>query len=209
VAGIDGGCSDPQQRVAALAAQGVAGLRLRATDRTPGSDPLAIWRAADRFGLPVSVVGRWPDLTSQDFSNLLHQLPALVVVLEHLGSGPEPDATAEDRAGRARVFELARFPAVHIKIPGLGEFARRSRPGSEEPFERPIPPYLADVHAGFGAARMMWGSDFPPVAAREGYGNALAWCRAEFAGLPEHDVEAIFGGTAARVFGIETQAEIP
>ena len=28
----------------------------------------------------------------------------------------------------------------------------------------------------FGVGRMMWGSDFPPAAGREGYGNALRWC---------------------------------
>jgi L-fuconolactonase len=27
----------------------------------------------------------------------------------------------------------------------------------------------------FGPSRLMWGGDFPPVAGREGYRNALHW----------------------------------
>jgi predicted TIM-barrel fold metal-dependent hydrolase len=29
------------------------------------------------------------------------------------------------------------------------------------------------TYEAFGASRIMWGSDFPPVAGREGYRNAL------------------------------------
>src|SRR5439155_12914323 len=37
------------------AVQGAVGLRLRADARSPGSDALAIWRAAERLELAVSV----------------------------------------------------------------------------------------------------------------------------------------------------------
>jgi L-fuconolactonase len=176
-------------------------VRLRATDRSPGPDPLAVWRTAARLGLPVSCVGRWPDLTSPAFAELLHALPELVVVLEHLGAGPEPDRDDEARAGRHAVFGLARFPGVHLKVPGLGEFSARRVGDGDDPFVRPVPDLLGRAYECFGAARLMWASDFPPVATREGYGNALRLCRAEFAHLPADDQHLIFGGTAQAVFG--------
>ena len=37
-----------------LVAEGACGIRLRATSRSPGDDPLAIWRAADQLGISVS-----------------------------------------------------------------------------------------------------------------------------------------------------------
>jgi L-fuconolactonase len=100
-----------------------------------------------------------------------------------------------------RVFALARFPNTSIKIPGLGEFCPRAMPVTEPfPFIQPIPPYLPQAYAAFGPQRMMWGSDYPPVDAREGYGNALHGTMAQFADKSEDDRAAIFGGTADAIF---------
>ena len=52
----------------------------------------------------------------------------------------------------------------------------------------------------FGPRRMMWGSDFPPVSAREGYANALAFTMKHFADRSEQDREWIFGATANRLW---------
>jgi len=49
---------------------------------------------------------------------------------------------------------------------------------------------------------MLWGSDFPPVAGREGYANALRLCQAEFARESAIAQAQIFGEVAARVFPI-------
>ena len=89
---------------------------------------------------------------------------------------------------------------------GLGEFCRRVVPGGGPvPFAQPEPPLLALALAEFGAERLMWGSDYPPVSAREGYGNALRLPRDRFAAIPnvtEADLERIFGGTARSVFPV-------
>jgi len=45
-----------------------------------------------------------------------------------------------------------------------------------------IPPFMAMTYDAFGASHIMWGSDFPPVAGREG------------------DKEWIFGKTALSLF---------
>jgi L-fuconolactonase len=48
---------------------------------------------------------------------------------------------------------------------------------------------------------MMWGSDYPPVSAREGYRNALRLTLDQFASKSKEDRELIFGRVALSVFG--------
>ena len=59
---------------------------------------------------------------------------------------------------------------------------------------------LIEALEAFGAERLLWGSDFPVVASREGYANALNWTRALFEGRPQEEVDTIFGGNAERIF---------
>jgi L-fuconolactonase len=191
---------DAAEHVARLAADGASGLRLRPAARSPHGDPLGIWRAAAAAGLAISSPGTSADFAADAFAALLEALPDLPIVIEHLGSSSTPDRDDAERALRRRVFALARYPNVFIKIPGLGEFAERKKPPGDDPFARPIPPYLDEVLAAFGPSRMMWGSDFPGVSSREGYANALTWCRAALSAATTSDRDWIFGGTAARVF---------
>ena len=86
-------------------------------------------------------------------------------------------------------------------MPGLGEFCRRAMPVTEPfPFERPLPPLLELAYDSFGPGRLMWGSDYPPVSAREGYRNALQLVMEQFAGKGEEERRLIFGETALSVF---------
>jgi predicted TIM-barrel fold metal-dependent hydrolase len=63
-----------------------------------------------------------------------------------------------------------------------------------------IPPFMAMACDAFGASRMMWCSDFPPVAGREGYRNALQWTMEHIPWRSEADKECIFGKTALSLF---------
>jgi L-fuconolactonase len=49
---------------------------------------------------------------------------------------------------------------------------------------------------------MMWGSDYPPVSGREGYGNALHLTMEQLATKGQADRDQIFGGTALKVFPV-------
>jgi L-fuconolactonase len=188
-------------RLEELAATGIGGLRLRATTRSPGADPLAIWRAADRLGLAISCGGAAQDFASAEFAAILEALPGLSVVIEHLGSINQPTGDVEQEALRRRVFGLSRYPNAYMKIHGLGEFCRRAMPVREPfPFEEPIPPLLELAYRAFGAERLMWGSDYPPVSTREGYHNALRLPLAQLAHLGQHECDLIFGTVARRVF---------
>jgi L-fuconolactonase len=49
---------------------------------------------------------------------------------------------------------------------------------------------------------MMWGSDYPPVSQREGYGRSLSFVRERLAGASAAEQGLIFGGTASAVFPV-------
>jgi L-fuconolactonase len=68
------------------------------------------------------------------------------------------------------------------------------------PFEAPIPPFIEMAYRAFGPERIMWGSDFPPVSHREGYGNALRFALDRFAAKSAEERKLIFGGVARRLF---------
>lgn len=200
---IDTDRPDAAETLARLAERGAVGVRFRSNTRSPGRDPLAIWRLAERLDLPVSCNGVGQDFASDEFAALVRELSGLKFVIEHLGGGNHPSHPSSDHDldTRRKILSLARFPNTYIKIHGLGEIARRTTPVTEPfPFERPIPPLLDWAFETFGASRMMWGSDFPPVSAREGYGNALRFTRDYFASKSDEERALIFGGTALSVF---------
>ena len=128
----------------------------------------------------------------------------LPVVIEHLGAENRPGGADVTYPRSPSVFDLARYPNAYIKVHGLGEFSQRAMPVREPfPFVEPIPPLLTLAYEAFGANRMMWGSDYPPVSMREGYGNALRFTMERFAGKSEDEQAAIFGGVAAKLFGFD------
>jgi len=189
------------EQLTRLADQGASGVRLAATVRSPGDDPLAVWRAAAERGLTVTCGGASEEFLSRHFLELAQALPELRIVIEHLGGEGDPEPGPNVSEQRRRVFDLARFPNLYMKIPGLGEFCRRRLPvAGAFPFERPIPPLLDMAYQTFGARRLMWGSDYPPVSAREGYQNSLRLTLEQFASSREGDRALIFGGVAHTLF---------
>jgi L-fuconolactonase len=188
-----------------LAEEGAVGVRLTATTRSPGPDPLLIWKVTEELGMAVSCIGTAQEFASDEFARLVESLPRLPIVLEHLAASNRPDANDQERADRLRAFELARFPNVYMKIHGLGEFARRAMPVTEPfPFEESIPPLLEQVHEAFGARRMMWGSDYPPVSGREGYANALRLPMERLAFLSGEERDLVFGQVALSLFPVRS-----
>jgi L-fuconolactonase len=199
---VDANDPNAPEELGRLASLGAKGVRLRADTRSLGDDPLAIWRAAAELELAVSSSGTSRAFASAEFAQLVEALPSLPIVLEHLGSVNTPDGEAPPYDKRREVFSLARFPNVYIKIHGLGEFCTRASPVTEPfPFEQPIRPLLEMAYQAFGPERMMWGSDYPPVSSREGYGNALRLTMDQLATKSREDRRLIFGGVAMALFG--------
>jgi L-fuconolactonase len=203
VVAVDPADERAPDQVKALASRGAKGLRLRPNARSPGPDPYAVWTAARDAGLVVSCGGPAAQILSADFSALIEALPDLVVVIEHLGGWSRPDCDGEEET-RDGIRALGRYPNISLKVPALGQLAKRDPllPPSGRSLSLEPGAIVLDMLKAFGAERLMWGSDFPPVASREGYANALNWTRELFEGESAAVVDEVFGGAARRVFSI-------
>ncbi|MBB5411078.1 L-fuconolactonase [Paraburkholderia sp. HC6.4b] len=203
VAWVDVEAPDVAMTIENLAAGGVSGIRLRPSSCLPDGRLPEAWRAVQETGLPVSCVGSAEAFNAPGFIELVARLAGTTIVLEHLGGTSMPVTTDEQLAIRRQVFKLAAFPNVMLKVPGLGELMPRDPKTWHlgRPFGDAASPLVHEAVAAFGANRLMWGSDFPVVSSREGYGNALDLTRIALNGLPDEDLNAIFGGNALRVFG--------
>jgi predicted TIM-barrel fold metal-dependent hydrolase len=62
------------------------------------------------------------------------------------------------------------------------------------------------IYAAFGPQRMLWGSDFPVSASREGYLHALTWAIDHLSDTSVDDRAWIFGRTGRAVFPIKAPA---
>ena len=180
--------------------EGMEGIRLGPSTRSPGSDPMAIWRKAAELGIPVSCQGSDVDqFGSAEFESVIQELPNLNIVIEHLGGGGQDTTPPHDKY--RKVLALARYPNTFMKIPGLGELCSRPMPFRQPfPFEN-VPPLIEMAIDAFGPHRLMWGSNYPPVAGRgEGYRNSLWWTRERVPFKTEEDEEWVFGKTATTLW---------
>mgnify|MGYP001069367205 FL=1 len=198
---IDPEGPDPLGKLEQLAGQGAAGVRIAPDGQfTALSDVTDIWREAGELGLVVSSLGDDKRFSSAGFKKIIDDCPGTQIVIEHLaGVGiTDPPYTDFESA-----LECAGRPNTTVKVPGLGEITRRPPvllPGFR--FEN-VPPLFEMAYEAFGADRMMWGSDFPPSAGREGYANTLEGVRNHPAFSNGDDIDWVLGKTAARVWGFD------
>jgi L-fuconolactonase len=197
---IDTGRLDAPKILKQWAKEGAEGVRLKVATRSPGKDPLAIWKTAANLGLPVSCQGNEEDFSNDEFLKLINKLPDLTFIIEHLGH-VEPDEAAPYSRFK-KILNLSKFPNVFIKMGGLGEICKRPYP-FQEPFYavHSVPPFIKMAYKSFGPSRMMWGSNYPMSSPLEGYRNTLYY-------LEEHldtfctkeDKQWILGKTALSLY---------
>ena len=88
---VDVNSPDALDSLAQLPGMGLEGVRFNAATRSPGDEPLAIWRGAAEAGLIVSCGGQLEDFASEGFEHIVRELPDLKVIIEHLGGGGRDD----------------------------------------------------------------------------------------------------------------------
>ncbi len=120
-------------------------------------------------------------------------VPDLLFVLDHLGK--PPIASGGIRAWARDLRRLAALPNTAGKLSGLVTEADWSRwkPGD-------LRPYTDTALAAFGPARMMFGSDWPVCTLAASYGGVLQAARDLTGDLSEAEREAVFAGTATRLY---------
>ena len=192
---------DPLGKLEQLAGQGAAGVRIAPDGQFDAlSSVTEMWRKAGELGLVVSSLGDDRLFASSGFKTIVDDCPDTQVVIEHLaGVGiSDPPYTYFESA-----LASAERPNTTIKVPGLGEITPRPPILLPEFTFDEIPPLFEIAMEAFGPDRMMWGSDFPPSAGREGYANTLAGVRSHPAFANGDDLDWILGKTAARVWGFD------
>jgi L-fuconolactonase len=195
---------DPRGREAPAAlrrwrAEGVTGIRLRplrAGEKPPAGpwfatdETLPLWEAIAETETIVCTL--WAGTALARVPGLLARFPSLRVVVDHLNN-PDPTLGLDQPAFRA-LLDLAGHPQVHVKLSGFHHWCRE-----RYPYPDGLPFAEAAVRA-FGAARCMWGSDFPHVLAGCGYVRSRHLFPRVAAFLSPAELDLVMGGTADRLW---------
>ncbi|HEX6449932.1 MAG TPA: amidohydrolase family protein [Trebonia sp.] len=121
-------------------------------------------------------------------------VPGLTMVLDH--AGKPRIGTGNPDGWAAAIHEFAALPNTVCKLSGL---VTEAPPGASV---RDFAPVADVVLSAFGAARTMFGSDWPVCLLASDYAGVYALAGSLVAGLSAEERAAVFGGTAARVYGI-------
>lgn len=121
--------------------------------------------------------------------------PGLTFVLDHLGKPPIASGAPEPWAGAVR--ELAALPNTACKLSGLVTEADPARRTPDD-----LRPYADTALAAFGPGRTMFGSDWPVCTLAASYGEVMHLAEELTTGLSPGEREAVFAGTATRVYGL-------
>jgi L-fuconolactonase len=125
---------------------------------------------------------------------LLDRRPDLKVVIDH---GAKPDIAGGGLAEWAAIMRgVARDTGIACKLSGLANEAAAGW-GVDD-----LRPYVEVLLEAFGPARLMWGSDWPVVNEAGGYAAWREAAEALTAGCSAQERSLIFGGTAARFYGL-------
>ncbi|MDT0343796.1 amidohydrolase family protein [Streptomyces litchfieldiae] len=122
-------------------------------------------------------------------------LPGLTFVLDHLAKPPIATGEREPWAGLVR--RLAAEPNVVCKLSGMVTEA-----DPDHWTVRDLRPYAETVLEAFGPDRLMFGSDWPVCLAAADYAEVVEAAVELTAGLSPDERTAVFGATAARVYGL-------
>ena len=197
---LDPAHPDPLGELTRLAEAGAAGVRIApaATFETPHRHD--IWRKAGELGLVVSSLGNVSEFSSDAFKRIVDACSDTKIVIEHLAGAGRTEAPYIEYKS---ALENAQNPNTAIKIPGLAEICPRPPVLLPEFRFENVPPLFEMALEAFGPQRMMWGSDFPPSAGREGYQNTLTGVRDYPAFSDGETAEWVMGKAAARWWGFD------
>ena len=128
-------------------------------------------------------------------AELLDRYPDLAVVIDH---GAKPDIAKDGlEVWKPYIRHIAKETNAYCKLSGLASEAGAGWTAAT------LKPYVEFLLECFGPERLMWGSDWPVLNETGDYASWLGACVTLTAGLSATDREAIFGGTAAKFYGVE------
>ncbi|MCC7263653.1 MAG: amidohydrolase [Candidatus Latescibacteria bacterium] len=152
----------------------------------------AVWQAFVETKLVCNL-----QVTPPNYPHLIalaRRYPQVCFVLNHFGLVCR---MAPDDPSWAGLVEAGNLPNVFVKASAFYSVAATA-------WDMACPVALGvfrRVLGGLGAARLLWGSDWPPASRGLTYRQNLEVVRS-VAGLEAAELEAIAGGNAARVYGV-------
>ena len=151
-------------------------------------------RALRRFGLvyDILILERHLPQTIE----FVDRHPGQVFVLDHIAKPRIKDGLLKPWEENLR--ELARRENVFCKLSGVVTEADWLGWTDEQ-----LKPYLDTVLAAFGFRRVMFGSDWPVCLVASSYERWLETVRRHTAQFSSDEREAIFGGTAAKIYDLK------
>jgi L-fuconolactonase len=129
--------------------------------------------------------------------DLVKRLPEQRFVIDHMAKPEVKSAKTSPWAAQMR--EIAQHKNVFCKISGLVTEADWKHWKADD-----FKPYLDVVFSAFGADRLMFGSDWPVCLLAATYGQVKQLIDNYVKGFPQSDQDKIFGGNAARFYGLKT-----
>ncbi len=183
------------ERIRHWLSRGLTGYRLftvgstMTTQSTWLDDPRSFpsWETAQELNIAVCLQVRVPGLSM--VKTLVERFPKVRVVIDHL-MGVEMD-DGPPYAKAAPLFELVKYPNVHLKLTSNSARAVQKGKATAETF-------FSKVVGEFGSSRIAWGSNYP--AATGSLKEILEESKAALAFLPEKDQINIFRKTAQSLY---------
>ncbi len=186
---------DASERIRYWVGRKLSGLRLFTIGSTmpdqaswlddPKSYPA--WQTASDLGIPVCL--QMSPKAFPEMIRMIERFPKAKIILDHcarpqLNDGP-PYALAQS------LFDLAKFPSVHLKL------TQRNFTGSREGKASPET-FFPKLVGAFGAQRLAWGSNYP--ASEGSLADLLALAKGSLTSLPQSDQDWIFAKTAQTLY---------
>jgi L-fuconolactonase len=159
--------------------------------RPPVLESLAL---LERRGLVLELPVVSPDHLG-DVPLLAERFPELAIVIDHLGKPPLDGALDDWSAGLAAA---AAHENVYAKLSGLN--TATADPDWQADDLRPCVESALEL---FGAERLLCGSDWPVLLLNGDYARVWAATRELVAGLAPGERDALLGGNARRLYGLE------
>ena len=154
----------------------------------------ASYRAVGAKGIPVDFLANCTQL--EPVCDLFAAVPEMTPILNH---GGRPFVmTGELEPWRTNMRRIAQETNAYVKVSGLVE-----RAGVEWQTET-LRPWVDAMLEDFGCARLIFATNWPVMTLMSTYD---LWCSSineivDTAGLSAAEKNALFGGTAARVYGL-------
>ena len=124
----------------------------------------------------------------------------LTVVIDHLA---RPDLAEDDPLEAVRrLSRLARFERLYVKVSALPAISKQPYP------HRDTWAWIRVVENAFGAARLMWGADFPMTADGTNYGRSLELIQLATEHMNEHERLSLLAETARAVYHLPEERRL-